>query len=384
MVRVAATTAIGLEPVLREEAGRFGAEPVEDDLDFRGWQVLEVDDLASAVRLMSRLRTAHRLGPILAEGRVDPADPWTGMSELVADVDLDPWVDEGTTFAVRCKRRGDQPFTSVDVEARVGGFVDDRLAGHVDLEDPDLLLRVQVDPGNRVVVWVDLVGYDALHKRRYRVWDHPAGMKTNIAAGLLQMAGWAGDERLVDPMCGGGTVAIEAAWMTHEVPVTQLRRDELVGVRLPALSDLDLDALLPTASLPDDDGCRAHPPIRAGDVHEPHVDGSRGNARAAGVEGCLELAPADVRDLPERIASADLVATNPPYGIRSGSGGSIEMLYDALIGGAASILTSGGRVAVMTPREKVVRSLAAEHGFEIRASPRVHHGNMPIRLFVLG
>jgi 23S rRNA G2445 N2-methylase RlmL len=90
-VRVCATIAPGLEPVVRAEAERVGLSPVDDELDNAGWTAFEADGTAGLLAALGRLRTVHRLGVVLAADQLDPADPWPGLGALVEAIDAERW-----------------------------------------------------------------------------------------------------------------------------------------------------------------------------------------------------------------------------------------------------------------------------------------------------
>src|SRR5690606_39536691 len=95
---------------------------------------------------------------------------------------------------------------------------------NVNTRDPDMRIHVHFDR-ELVSVSLDLAG-EPLHKRGYRVAQNDAPMKETLAAGLLMAAGWPHPEKhqLIDPMCGSGTLLIEAAMMQAQMAPGLLRR----------------------------------------------------------------------------------------------------------------------------------------------------------------
>lgn len=357
--------------------------PAQDPLDNDGWTAFDADGPETAVEALCRLRSVHRFGVVLASGRVDPSEPWTGLSDLVDAIDVDAWFGEGP-FAVRGHRSGDHPFTSVDVAAHVGDVLHDHLESqlglrpHVDLDDPDAILRVHLDDEGRTRLWLDLVGQASLHRRGYRVYDHPAGMKASLACGLLELAD-PPREGLVDPMAGGGTLVVEAAWKALGVRPVALRVDDLLAWNVPAFDELrPPGAWLGRAEEGLDPGTR----FVIGDHAPNHVEGAKRNLQTAGIEDVVETYVGDVTTLPQHAERVPLVASNLPYGIRSGEG-PLEETYEAWIAAGLAALEGGGQLGFMTPKTELVETLATKRGLDLVERVDVQHGRLEIALIVL-
>jgi putative N6-adenine-specific DNA methylase len=182
----------------------------------------------------------------------------------------------------------------------------------VDLEDPDVVVIVRL-VRDKASVYVDLAGRP-LHERGWRAAAGEAPLKETLAAAVVRLAGWDRARPLVDPMCGAGTIAIEAAaWARAMAPGLGRARfgferwasfDEASALAFRALRE---EARSQARSF------RDVPRVTASDVDARMVDVARANARKAGV--AIDFAVRDVRDL----APTDppgFVVTNPPYGAR--------------------------------------------------------------------
>ncbi len=388
MARGLVTTAPGLEPVLREELVDAGADPISPGPPGRGILAFETADARATAELAGRLRTAHRIGHHLVDGRVELEDPWPAFQTLVEEADLAPWLDLDSAFAVRCTRWGEHAFDSMDVEREVGAMVFERLErAHgarptVELDDPDVVLRVRVGPEGRAVLWVDLVGYRSLHRRGYRTYQHHAAMKGSLACGLLDLMGYDGGD-IVDPMAGGGTLGIEGLWQAHGIPPIALRRDDLTLWGTPRFREADRDALLPVPRLPDTTGEPPRARAVLGDIHPPHVQGLGTNAEAAGVAGAIDPYVGDISTLADHVERTRWLVANPPYGMRSSSPREVERVYRVLFEQARHVLADDGRLGLMTPLDELVIGQAEAHGFQVAARRPVMHGRLAIELFVL-
>lgn len=181
----------------------------------------------------------------------------------------------------------------------------------VDLRDPDVHLFVHLVK-DRASVYLDLAG-DPLHRRGYRAGlTHEAPLKENLAAAVLRLAGWDRALPLLDPLCGTGTFAVEAAlWSRCVAPGLARPRfgferwasyDPALRKRWEAMREEAKAQALSTG-----------PTIEARDVDPACVETTLAAARAAGVT--VLATQADVRDL-ERPAERTFVLCNPPYGER--------------------------------------------------------------------
>ena len=205
----------------------------------------------------------------------------------------------------------------------------------VDLDNPDVLLHLHIGRapggagGHQAVLSV--VGDGAsLHRRGWRAAMGQAPLKENLAAGLIALTGWDGSVPLVDPMCGSGTLLIEAA-------TAALGRAPGLGRSFlfqrwpdfqPDLWQQELQQAQALARNSLADGRPLAPII--GMELDPEVQAQAcANASAAGVAPWLTLQQGDALSLlpPEQ---AGVLVCNPPYGERIGERGQLWDLYDAL------------------------------------------------------
>ena len=219
----------------------------------------------------------------------------------------------------------------------------------VDLDDPDLSLHVHLSPGSRApgsnggslaILSLDGGGGSSLHRRGYRSAMGLAPLKENLAAGLIALTGWDGRVPLVDPLCGSGTLLIEATCMAlgrapgllagTATGAPQPRRFGLE--RWPdfdaALWEQELQAAHDLARDTLADGTPLAPVI--GVERDPQVLAqARANVEAAGLEDWIQLELGDARDVVPPQQPGMLVC-NPPYGARLGAEEDLEGLYGDL------------------------------------------------------
>jgi 23S rRNA (guanine2445-N2)-methyltransferase / 23S rRNA (guanine2069-N7)-methyltransferase len=320
----------GLEDVLAEELRALrvrGVRPAKAGVAFSG-------QLEAGLRVCLWSRIASRVLLTLSTVPANTAD------ELYAGVREIPWEQHfGLTGTFAVSVVGVSPalrhtgFAALKVkDAIVDRFRD--LTGerpNVDPASPDVRVSVRVF-GTRALISIDLSG-DALHRRGYREpgVQVEAPMKENLAAAVLAVAGWseiaAEGGAFVDPLCGSGTLGIEAAMIAGDIAPGILRErwgfTGWLGRDEGAWGALKREAERRAA-----DGRVKIPPIHCFDSDERACDLARRFAARAGLEGAVTVERRDLTELSAPPGAArGLVATNPPYGGRLGQRDSLRQLY---------------------------------------------------------
>lgn len=185
----------------------------------------------------------------------------------------------------------------------------------IDRARPDVRVFAYLDH-EAVTLYLDLSG-EALFKRGWRTDKGEAPLKENLAAGLLALAGWTPQQPLLDPFCGSGTIAIEAACIAARRAPGLNRR--FAFERLASFDAAGWRELQRAAQANVDDGAVAL--IAGSDISTRVVEQARANAALAGLQGWLDdgrlrLAAGDARRL-QPPAEQGLIVTNPPYGEQS-------------------------------------------------------------------
>ena len=197
------------------------------------------------------------------------------------------------------------------------------------LERPDLRVVAHAS-GARVLLYVDLAG-EGLHRRGYRLQAGEAPLRENLAAGLLLRSGWqeiaAAGGAFVDPMCGSGTLPIEAALIAADI-APGLHREHWGFLRWRGHDARAWQALLEEARA----RVRAAVPnaIRGSDADAAVLRAAEANAERAGVGGLLHFSVGAARDARPPTNASGLVCTNPPYGARLGDDAAARAAYREL------------------------------------------------------
>jgi len=213
---------------------------------------------------------------------------------------------------------------------------------------------------------------ELLHRRGYRKALGKAPVRETLAAAMLYGSEWDLELPLVDPMCGSGTIAIEAALMSRRVAPGAGRAFAFES--WPGHDEAAWHGIIDRArnsALGEAPG-----PILASDRDEGAVGASLANAERAGVSGDVEFSVRAISDAPIP-HTPGWVVTNPPYGARVGRSGPLKNLY-AQLGKVARVRASGYRVALLSAE----RALEAQLRLDLREVFRTSNGGIPVRLMV--
>ena len=309
------TTSRGLVPQLEAELQELGAGSVRSET--AGCRVR--GPLAFGYRICMGSRLASRVLLPLQELVAGSAD------ELYAAIRELPWeehIEPEGSLAVDFTGQGQGITHTGFGSQRVKDGIVDRLRERfgvrpsVDRQRPDVRVNVH-GRGRGYVVSIDLSG-DSLHRRGYRSATGPAPIKETLAAGLVRFSGWSGEQTLFDPMCGSGTIAIEAAMIAADVAPGS-RRD---GFGFERWRGHDEVAWVEVQQEAAERAAAATPPdaprIVGFDEDPQVVEAARDNARRAGVEAWVRFERSKLGRVPPNLEPG-WVVTNPPYGTRMGT-----------------------------------------------------------------
>jgi 23S rRNA (guanine2445-N2)-methyltransferase / 23S rRNA (guanine2069-N7)-methyltransferase len=247
----------------------------------------------------------------------------------------------------------------------------------VQLEQPDVRIDVRVDR-DRATVSLDLSG-DSLHRRAYRARGVAAPLKENLAAAVLLRCGWpviaeeGGD--LVDPMCGSGTLLIEAAMMALDIAPGLLRSYfGFVGWRG---HDRDMWAqIVEEARARREAGASKKITLRGYDADAQAVRAAIENVERAKLRGVIHVERRDLEELTRQgEAATGLVVTNPPYGERIGDQERLQSLYQTF-GAKLRENFEGWKAAVLTGNPPLAKAI----GINARRTHTLFNGRIECRL----
>ncbi len=365
-----AKTFKGLEQVLAQELIELGANDVQIErraVSFKG-------DKALLYRANLCLRTASRVLVPVAQGQLklkngtSKLKPEDWLYELVKAVNWSLYMTENTTFAIDATVYSEtfrnSRFVTYRVKDAVADYWQERAGKrpNVKVTDPELYINVHIG-AERVTVSLDSSG-ESLHKRGYRVANTEAPINEALAAGMLLLAGWKGQSDFYDPMCGSGTIPIEAALIARNIAPGVFRQSFAFE------KWLDFDAELWSEIYNDDSHEREfYHKIYGSDASFYAIQQATKNVKSAGVQRDVELkqirleeiiAPfngKEMSNVQSPISNASpLVMLNPPYGERLASNKDMELLYGK-IGTALKHQFAGSTAWIISSNEAAMKCI---------------------------
>ncbi|MBO7458165.1 MAG: RNA methyltransferase [Paludibacteraceae bacterium] len=314
-----AKTFKGLEEVLAQELIELGA----NDVLIERRAVSFMGNKALLYRANLCLRTALRiLVPIASFKAKDTESLYSQLKTL----NWSQYMTVDSTFAidtiVYSENFRNSRFVTYRVKDAIADYWNERTnkRPNVNTENPDLLINIHI-ANDQVTVSLDSSG-ESLHKRGYRVATTEAPINEVLAAGMLLMAGWRGQSNFYDPMCGSGTLPIEAALIARNI-APGIFRKSFAFEKWP-----DFDADLWNDIYNDDSQEREFThKIYGSDASFFAIQQATRNIKSAGVQHDVELRQVRMEELKTAQTGNALVMINPPYGERLASNKDMEDLY---------------------------------------------------------
>ncbi len=365
-----AKTFKGLEEVLAQELIELGANDVQLErraVSFRG-------DKALLYRANLCLRTASRILVPIVEATLTPKKkniaPEDLLYEAVKRVEWSRYMSVENTFAIDATVYSDTFRNSRFVTYRVKDAIADYWMEHADkrpsvaVEAPDILINVHIAK-EHLTLSLDSSG-ESLHKRGYRVANTEAPINEALAAGMLLMAGWKGQSDFYDPMCGSGTLLIEAALIARNI-APGVFRQAFAFEKWP-----DFDAELWSDIYNDDS--QEHEfthKIYGSDASFYAIQQAAKNIKSAGVQKDVELKQIrmeeiKISNLQSSISNpSPLVMLNPPYGERLKSNKEMEDLYSA-IGSTLKHQFAGATAWIISSNDAAMKCIGLKPSRKVR------------------
>ncbi len=366
----------GMVAVLMSELEQLGASELREQpagVEFKG-------SLETAYRVCLWSRCAGRV--LMPLGKF-PADSANALYEAVQQIDWQQHLTGRSTLAVDFTGRSDaihhSQFGALKVKDAIVDQLRETTGGrpNIDVVQADLRINAHLYR-DEISIAIDLSG-DSLHRRGYRQEGGAAPLKEHLAAAILLRAGWAeiatAGGGLVDPMCGSGTLLIEAAMIAADIAPGLLRQH--YGFLAWPQHDADLwQRLLDEAQQRRHQGLKKIVPIVGYDTHPKAIQFAQVNITAAGLEDHIRIARRDLAELscPAAVA-AGLVVVNPPYGERMGERDTLEPLYQ-LLGERIKREFSGWQAAVFTGNPELAKLM----GIRAVKQHNMFNGPLPCKL----
>lgn len=346
-----AKTLAELEDVLAEELIGLGANNVEIGtrmVSFTGNNAL-------MYKTNLHCRTALRILKPIYNFKAETADE---VYEAVKLVNWEDYLSLNTTFSIDAVVYSHifnhSKFVAYKVKDGIADWFTEKYGKRpsVSLTNPDVVFNIHVSH-NKCTLSLDSSG-ESLHKRGYRVAQTEAPISEVLAAGMILKSGWRGESMFIDPMCGSGTLLIEAAMIALGIPP---------GIHRPHFAFekwKDFDEELFSNIYNDDSGARElKHRIVGSDISPQAIAIAEKNIRSAGLNKQIDLSVKPFQQYTEAPASHGVLITNPPYGERLKMD-ELEGLY-AMIGERLKHVFAGFNAYILSYRKESFDAIGLKH-----------------------
>lgn len=302
-----AKTFMGLEPVLAKELTGLGA----NDVQIGRRMVSFTGDKELMYRANFQLHTAIRILKPICHFKALSADD---VYEEVKKIDWTSYMSVDKTFAVDSVVFSEEFRHSKFVSYKVKDAIVDQFREktgkrpNISVANPDIRLNMHIAE-DRCTLSLDSSG-ESLHRRGYRQESVEAPLNEVLAAGMILMTGWEGETDFIDPMCGSGTLPIEAALIACNMAPGLFRKE----FAFEKWADFDKD-LFDRIYNDDSQEREFKHHIYGYDIDIKAVNTARLNVKAAGLTNMITINEGDFKDFTQP-ENKSIIVTNPPYGER--------------------------------------------------------------------
>ena len=318
---VVASATFGLEAIVKREIEALGYEIT----DSRNGRLTFMGDERAVVRANLWLRCADRV--YIKTGECT-ATQFEELFQAAYAIEWERWLPSDAHFTVTGSSARSVLHSVPACQSIIEKAIAKRLCEKYSLDwlpknGPVYTIRFMFQK-DECVFLIDTSGR-GLHDRGYRVKNVPAPIKETMAAALVSLSFFKPGRMMVDPFCGSGTIAIEAAMMARNQAPGLSRKFDFIWWKNFNQDILKDEKAKAYKAIDFDSEFR----IIASDIDPRAVKIAKRNAEEAGVDDCIEFAVAPVKDL-KADGTKGMIICNPPYGQRIGKDQEIDALYENL------------------------------------------------------
>ncbi len=363
-----ATVARGLETLAAQELEQLGAHKVEPGFCGAAFE----GDRALLYRINLWARLPFR---ILVKLQEFPCQDAQDLYNGIQTIDWSEYLTPDLTLAVNATGKSDRlnhtHFTALQVKKAIVEQQQEQFGdrSNVETQDPDVRINVHIER-DVCTVSLDSSG-NSLHRRGYRPVMGSAPLKESLAAALIQLSSWQPEQMFYDPLCGSGTLPLEASLKALNIAPGLFR--ERFGFETWLDFDLTLlEELIESAKNSQKDTLPA--PIWGSDKDEKAIESAVSNATNCGVLNHVWFSQMDLSDV---VAPADsgVLFCNPPYGERLGRDSDLGAFYK-LLGDVLKQRFKGWTAFVLSGNKELALCI----GLKSSQRTAVFNGTLPCQL----
>jgi 23S rRNA G2445 N2-methylase RlmL len=316
------------------------------------------DDLC---KLCYKSQTARKILILLQQGSVKKLD------DISIEVDLLPYLKDTKTFGIECIRLGEQDFKSVDVESKIIHLIAEAYEKTFTHENPDIIFFAYVY-NDDFYFGIDLAGFD-LAKRSYKIFNAKNSLKGPVGYEVIRTADYKKKETLVITASKDGVLPIEAAHYASGLAVNFYNKEKFIFHKYKFLKIKE--NLLETF-----DKKPTTTKIIALDSSNHNLTLTKKNAKIAGVDKLLSFSRMDLQWLDTKFesTSVDKIIGMLPSPSKHRTAAEAKKIYKEFFHQTAFILKPKGLIVTLTPKNDLLKEVAAEYNLKQKKEKTVAQG----------
>ena len=320
-MKLVAKTFLGLENVLSEELRTLGAVNIK----IANRAVIFEGNTKTLYKVNYCVRTALSILMPIKEFRIKSKDDLYSIGKSIA---WEKFMNTKSTFSitsvVNSPLFNHSGYAGLILKDSIADYFREKTGSRpsVNTDNPDISINLHISAAN-VTVSLDSSG-EPLFKRGYRQAFAEAPLNESLAAGMVLMSGWNGSTPFTDPMCGSGTILIEAALIAKKIPAGKFRK----SFGFQKWNNYDAQLFEQVKQECDSGIINLKTKISGSDVSSESVKNAMINIRHAGLENDIAITNIDIKDI-EASENTGVAMFNPPYGLRLNPD-DLDSLYETI------------------------------------------------------
>lgn len=302
------------------------------------------------------------------------------LKKQIEKIDFDKWLNKKITFRVSSKKI-ETELSNEEICSKTGEFIINHIQKtkkykqKVDLNNPDLIFFVYIFKNN-CYLGVDMSGFD-LHKRQYRIFQHPNALRATIAYSLIRIAQLKEKETILDPFTGSGTIPMEAALYFSNFPVNYYNKDKFIFLKTLKLNKNFFKSI-------DKKIKHSKTKIYGYDAILGYITSAKKNAKIAGIDKELKLSRCEISWLDTKFKknSVDKIITYPPQPSKHIDQKITEKIYNEFFYQAEFILKKQGKIVLITKSSDLLKKYAEKYKFKLENKREIWHGKQLMEIVI--
>jgi putative N6-adenine-specific DNA methylase len=290
--------------------------------------------------------------------------------------EINKWINQ-ETFRVNTIKLIELDKNSTEISSETGKFIVEKINVKADMENPKIILT-NIITKEEIFNAIDFSGID-LSKRDYKIYNYASSLNGSFAYCILKSSNWNNKKSIIDPMCGSGTITIEAALEFSNKSPQYYRKDKLAFTKLLKFDFDKYDKIIENTTKNSQNSN-----IYCFDYLLNCLNTSKNNAKIADVDKFINFSKCDLEWLETKIDenSIDCIATNPPDASKNVDFKKIKKTYDELFYQSEFILKKKGIISLITRSKELIIESAKKYKFKIIKEKEVWQGKQKFDLII--